>query len=282
MLRSAVRGTGCILFLGAALAGCSEVSNPTAPGGGMTPQFAVGGGTPGVVDTGEFEVCKHGTAATFEYSINSGPVTSVTLAAGECAVLASTEILGAGTISVTTTETADPGIVLDSIVATINTIRNPTGVRGSPITGTTTYTSAFNGDRGVLVEFYNSVVPPPPPPPGGCTYTQGYWKNHSSAWPQSHSPNATFYGSGQSWLNVLKTAPKGGNVYYILGHQFIAATLNKANGAGVPAHIQSALDDATAYFLNPGGSTLSKGQLTALSSLLDSYNNGNEGFSHCP
>lgn len=281
MSRLIPRFAGFTLAASIVLSGCGEITNPTTPATSGSPMFAVGGGTPGVVDSGEFEICKHGTAATFEYSINGGATTSVTLSDGGCAVLASTEVLGPGTVTVTTTETADPSIILDSIVATVNTIRNPAGVRGAPITGTATFSGAFNGDRGVLVEFYNSVAPPPPPPPVGCTYTQGYWKNHSNAWPATHSPNATFYGSGQTWLNVLKTPPKGGNIYYILGHQFIAATLNSANAASVPANVQTALTDAAAYFANPAGSPLTKTQLTAMSTLLDSYNNGNQGVPHC-
>jgi hypothetical protein len=272
MVRPALRRAGFALLLGAMVGACGETSNPTAPAGG-SPFLA----TTGVPDSGEFEICKFGTAATFDYSVDGGAVSSVSLADGACAVLASTAALGPGTFTVTVTEVADPAIVLDSIVPTINTIRDPTGVRGAPITGTSTYAQAFNGDRGVLVEFYNSPVPPPP---GGCTYTQGFWKNHTDVWPAPYSPSATFYGSGKTWLEVFNTPPKG-NAYYILAHQFMAATLNQASGASVPANVAAALADAGAYFADPVGHPLTSAQLKALAAILDSYNNGFEGVPHC-
>jgi hypothetical protein len=261
---------------------CSDTSSPAGPSDTGRPQLlTVGGPVTGVVDTGEFEICKHGTPATFTYSVMGGQTQSVTLADGACAVLANTATLGPGTVTVTTTEGADPTVVLDSIVATLNTIRNPVGVRGAPITGTSTYTGTFNGDRGTLVEFYNHLLPPPPPPPpAGCTYTQGYWKNHAP-WPAPYSPNATFYVSGQTWVNVLKTPVKG-NAYYILAYQFIAATLNGANGASAPANVQQTMTDAAAYFANPGASSLTKADLTSMGGLLDNYNNGLLGVPHCP
>jgi len=266
------------LALVAVIAACSENSSPIAPpqSDGQRPQLTVGGPPDGIVDTGEFEICKHGTAATFTYTVGGGSAQTVTLADGGCAVLASTPINGPGTFSVTTTESADPAVVLDSIVPTINTIFNPGGVRGSPITGTSTFTSAFNGDRGVLVEFYNSPAPPPPPP--GCTFTVGYWKNHTNVWPSPYSPGATFYTSGKTWLQVLNT-PTQGNAYYILAYQFIAATLNGTGGA--PANVQQAMVDAAAYFANPAGSSLTRAQLIAMGTLLDDYNNGRLGVPHC-
>ena len=104
MFRPMFRLAGSGVLLTLALVACSETS--TSPVGSNdlgSPLLAVGGGgTTGVVDTGEFEICKHGTAATFEYSVAGGPVQTVTLADGGCAVLASTEALGPGTVSVTT------------------------------------------------------------------------------------------------------------------------------------------------------------------------------------
>lgn len=268
------------LALVAVVAACSDVSSPSESlqrANGL--QSAVGGPTTGVVDTGEFELCKHGTTATFTYTVGSGGTQSVTLADGECAVLGTNATLGPGTFSVTTTEGNDPTVILDSIVATLNSIRDPAGTRGAPITGTSTYTGMFNGDRGTLVEFYNHLAPPPPPPPPSCTYTQGYWKNHTNVWPAPYSPNATFYLSGQTWLQVLNTPVKG-NAYYILAYQFIAATLNGTGGA--PSNVQQAVVTANAYFSNPSANPLSKAQLTALGGLLDDYNNGRLGTPHCP
>lgn len=68
---------------------------------------------------------------------------------------------------------------------------------------------------------------------GGCTLTQGYWKTHSKYGPAPYDdawallmPNGedtTFCLSNLSNYTVLWTNPRGGNAYYILAHQFIAA-----------------------------------------------------------
>jgi len=117
----------------------------------------------------------------------------------------------------------------------------------------------------------------------GCTYTQGYWKNHPSAWDDGIKPGDPFFSSGKSWLQVLKTPPKG-NVYYILAHQYIAAQLNILNGAD-PAAVQTAIEWAAQFFTDyTPTSTLSeaiRNQATSYANLLDQYNNGYIGPGHC-
>jgi hypothetical protein len=128
--------------------------------------------------------------------------------------------------------------------------------------------------------------PPACPVDLGCTYTQGYWKNHSDNWPTDYQPSASFYFSGQTWLQVLLTEPQG-NAYYILAHQYIAAVLNKANGAYVPAGIQSILDSAASWFnSNYPSSCAEKGSCQEQkdwAAVLDTYNQGNYpgGPPHC-
>ena len=277
MSRSSARFAAFALFTGFIVSGCGETTTPTTTSGDR-PSLIVAASTPGVVDTGEFEVCKYGSAADFTYTINGGPTQNLSLADGGCAVIAETIVLGPGNITVSITETADATIVLDSIVPTTNIIFDPAGTRGAPITGTATFSGTFNGDRGILAEFYNS---PAPPPPDGCTFTQGYWKNHTDVWPAPYTPGATFYTSGKTWLQVFNTAPKG-NAYYILAHQFMAATLNVANSAGVPGSVTTALGTAAGYFADPAGSTLTRTDLINLATLLDNYNNGLLGTPHCP
>jgi len=130
------------------------------------------------------------------------------------------------------------------------------------------------------------------PPPAcrenlGCTYTQGYWKNHATNWPTGYEPSALFYSSGQTWLQVLWTEPKGGNAYYILAHQYIAAVLNKANGAYVPAEIQSILNSAANWFSTSNPSSCAeKGSCQPQknwAAVLDAYNRGEYpgGPPHC-
>jgi hypothetical protein len=69
----------------------------------------------------------------------------------------------------------------------------------------------------------------------GCTLTQGYWKTHSEYGPAPYDdtwaklPNGAdtpFFGSGYSWYEIFQLAPKGGNAYIILAHQYMAATLS--------------------------------------------------------
>ena len=114
----------------------------------------------------------------------------------------------------------------------------------------------------------------------GCTYTQGYWKNKGKAAASAY----TFF--GQNALTILNTAPKGGNVYLILAHQYIAVTLNVNNGASLSGDALTAYNAATTYFglatvtnTVPSGYTAS--QITALATVLDNYNNGLIGPGHC-
>ncbi len=123
-----------------------------------------------------------------------------------------------------------------------------------------------------------------------CTYTQGYWKNHSEEWDNGEKyvdAGDTFYNSGKSYLEILNTPPKGGNAYLQLAHQFIAASLN-ANGTSGSgdSSVDAALAGAAAYFASaPAGIPTPSGslrtQLQAWATLLDNYNNGLIGPGHC-
>ena len=95
---------------------------------------------------------------------------------------------------------------------------------------------------------------------GGCTLTQGYWKTHSefgpapydSTWAQLPNGASTpFYYSGKTWYQVFQTSPAGGNAYYQLAHQYMAARLNVLNGAATTPAVDAALAGALAYFNNP-------------------------------
>ncbi len=119
----------------------------------------------------------------------------------------------------------------------------------------------------------------------GCTLSQGYWKTHSSYGPAPYDDtwaligeDTTFYQSGKSWYQVLWTSPKGGNAYYILAHQFIAARLNLLNGAASTSAVDEALAWAHSFFNTyTPTSQLSKSTRSlalAYAALLDQYNNG--------
>jgi len=125
---------------------------------------------------------------------------------------------------------------------------------------------------------------------GGCSLTPGYWKTHSSYGPASYDDtwaqigeNTTFYLSGQSWYQVLWTAPQG-NAYYVLAHAYIAAKLNNLNGADT-AVVAADIAFAESFFATHAPSTeLTKAERSAViaaAANLDNYNNGLIGPGHC-
>ena len=126
----------------------------------------------------------------------------------------------------------------------------------------------------------------------GCTYTQGYWKTHASGkkydptWANVGGPGATFFLSGQTYLQVMQMPSTGGNVYYILGQQYIAAKLN-SYVASVPAAVASAITAAETFFntYTPAQAaaftSAQRAPYVALSTTLDNYNNGLTGPGHC-
>ncbi len=130
----------------------------------------------------------------------------------------------------------------------------------------------------------------------GCTLTQGYWKTHAdpsrkqydSTWGEvmPAGPDSLFLASGETWLQVLETPPKGGNVFYILAHQYIAASLNVLAGAdsGIIAE-ELAEAEALLWTVDDPKKVRIKGdeknEWIKLAALLDLYNNGDLGPGHC-
>jgi len=215
-------------------------------------------------------VCKQGTAATFDYQIGlSAPHQSLSLADGECKPIG-TPPAQQDDVIVTVRENPSSAYQLDHI-----NLQRPSSA-AETITGQAWV--SFEGAHGAIVTFHNVPVATT----SGCTYTQGYYKNRGA----SLLPTGNFYSSGQTYLGVLQTAPKG-NAYYILAHQFIAATLN-AKSASVPAGVQTALTQTAAYFAaggvtpsTPYSATYTKDKLTGWADLLGSYNEGTIGPGHC-
>lgn len=134
---------------------------------------------------------------------------------------------------------------------------------------------------------YSGTMPPPPCDPIGCVYTQGYWGNKSGVvWPSPYSRESQFFTLADTWQMVMDTSVAGGNAYYQLAHQYIAAVLNKASGAPVPSAIDQTLALATSWFDSSspgqcGGSAC--GTQKAWAEVLDKYNNGTYpgGPAHC-
>jgi hypothetical protein len=121
-------------------------------------------------------------------------------------------------------------------------------------------------------------------PGQNCTYSQGYWKNHSDTWPlQSLTLGAVSYSESQ--LLQILNRPAQGNGLVTLAHQLIAAKLNTANGAD-PTVIQQTVIDADSMIgdliVPPVGTGyLSPSQTSALTDTLTEYNEGTIGPGHC-
>jgi hypothetical protein len=137
-------------------------------------------------------------------------------------------------------------------------------------------------------------TPTQTPIPGGCTLTPGYWKTHSHHGPAPYDDtwalllpdgeDTPFFISGKTWYQVLWTAPKKGDAYYILAHAYIAAVLNGLNGADTSS-VRSLLAHAEGLLMTstPSGKLPGKVRedFIATAEVLDNYNNGIIGPGHC-
>jgi hypothetical protein len=119
---------------------------------------------------------------------------------------------------------------------------------------------------------------------GGCTLTQGYWKNHADAWPVTSLTLGTLSYTKAQLLSILDT-PVVGNSLISLAHQLIAAKLNIANGAD-GSTISSTIASADALIgtlvIPPVGSGfLGASSVDTLVLTLTAYNEGTIGPGHC-
>ncbi|HET6284945.1 MAG TPA: hypothetical protein VFH73_28570 [Polyangia bacterium] len=125
----------------------------------------------------------------------------------------------------------------------------------------------------------------------GCTRTHGYCKNHPDAWPVASLIVGQVTYSKEELVNILMTASEC-DASLILGHQLVAALLNQAAGAAVPAQIANALsaaqywmethkdtDGRLPYGVSPA--TPDGSAAVALSSILEEFNDGLAGTPHC-
>ena len=131
----------------------------------------------------------------------------------------------------------------------------------------------------------------------GCTLTQGYWKTHAEVGSKKFDatwgdlPGKVFYGSGMTYIDLMNTAPKGGNAYVTLAHQYIAAILNMKK-ASSPTEVNDVVLKATAYFsamdkskylntISAPYTTVKREDLVKWASILANYNEGKIGPGHC-
>ena len=129
-----------------------------------------------------------------------------------------------------------------------------------------------------------TVPPPQDCTSGGCTLTQGFWKNHPNQWPVSILTLGTVSYTKVELLSILGT-PVRGNGLLSLAHQLIAAKLNIANGAD-PSAVAAAIAAADALIgsleVPPvGGGYLDPDLTGGLTTTLDNYNKGLIGPGHC-
>ena len=117
-----------------------------------------------------------------------------------------------------------------------------------------------------------------------CTYTLGYWKNHTSVWPASSLTLGTVTYNATQLLSILNQQPQG-NGLISLAHQLITAKLNIAQGAdptAVSATIAAADAQIGGLVVPPVGSgTLTPGSTSSKTQTLDDFNNGLIGPGHC-
>ena len=124
-----------------------------------------------------------------------------------------------------------------------------------------------------------------PPEEEGCTFTQGFWKNHTEAWPVSSLVlGSVSYTDAQ--LSAIFDEPVSGNGLISLAHQLIAAKLNIANGASA-TDVQDDIDAADALIdglvVPPVGSGhLDPSTTSSLVDALTDFNEGTTGPGHCP
>ncbi len=116
---------------------------------------------------------------------------------------------------------------------------------------------------------------------GGCTLTQGYWKNHPGAWPvESLMLGDVVIYTKAELIELLKT-PTGGDAGIVLVHQLIAAKLNVENGAD-PSVVEDIIADADDWLVDYGDTlpcsikmdTPEGAVAVDLAEILDDYNNG--------
>lgn len=250
------------LGLAAGLAACQS-SNPVenTPANPVPSFTVVNIPGNGVAAFEEFEVCKVGSAANFNFTVAerpSGPVTngSISLTDGECRVIAQ---FGGEGADVSVTEVVPAGFALnrvdiDVITGSVSTPVITSRTEAGPTVSDFVSGTSGGGLRGVTVTFVNE---PLPPPPGGEGCTPGYWKQsqHFDSWPAGINPTDLFSAHfddafpGKTLLFVLG---QGGGGLKALGRHTVAALLNAAS-SGVSYGLTAA-DVVNAFnAVYPGG-----------------------------
>jgi len=228
MIRNTLKALGTVMMAGLVLTACDQ--GAVAPESTSAPDIAFDFGPDGLPGLEEFEVCKIGTSANFDWKIDGVAQTGFSLNDGDCVVLH--QVGGAGATVEVFERTQDfTNEQLDQVLVEV---LDQTGTTG-PFAGTNPYSDLIggggvaNGPRGVTVTFHNSFVPTG----GGEGCTPGYWKNHAGAY--SHSKGGQ--NKPSAWEGYLPTdsydAVFGVTSSYGAGFRLIDAL--DANGGGEAA-----------------------------------------------
>jgi hypothetical protein len=225
---------------------------------------------------------------------NTNGLGEPTTAIANAAATISAASIGTTFGSVSVQFSSPPSLIPGSLYAIVVTSPNSTGSRNYKL-GTLTgnpYADGRDWHRGSTLDPWGGNPSHDaqmdfcfaPCPSGGCTLTQGYWKNHPEAWPvTSVTLGSRTY--SQSELLAIFSQPVQGNGLVSLAHQLIAAKLNIANGANGAA-LGTAIADADALIgamLIPpiGTDSIATSATDALVTILDNFNKGVIGPGHC-
>jgi hypothetical protein len=131
---------------------------------------AVGDAGNGIVNQGEVEVCKTGTAGQFDVTIG-GTTVRHSLANNECKVVA-VNLSQSVNQNVSVEEVSSTSYALDGIKRTDLAFIVGTPNDDTPVVTTESDPVAIivNGFHGTLLEYTNHAVTPPPPPPPVCDF----------------------------------------------------------------------------------------------------------------
>src|ERR1041385_6783949 len=116
-----------------------------------------------------------------------------------------------------------------------------------------------------------------------CVHSQGYWKEHPSAWPVTSLQLGNVIYTKAQLLQILNKSANG-NGLISLAHQLIAARLNIATGAVAPTNILGAISTADALIggkiVPPvGAGFIAPGMTSHLADDLEEFND-DEGDHH--
>jgi hypothetical protein len=190
--------------------------------------------------------------------------------------------MGGGTPTPTPSPTATPSGTVSPTATpsgTISPTATPSATPSTTIspTATPSATPTATGSPSATPTATPSATATPTGTPFACVRGQGYWKNHSDAWPVTELQlgNVTYT---QEQLLAILHQPVRGNGLLILAHQLIAAKLNIAAGAD-PSCIQDAIAEADALIgdlvIPPiGDGYLSPRDVGSLAGILGQFNEG--------